>query len=460
MTVLETTEVTEKVTHSDYEDLDFSKLGIFDTPPESGNFTIIPNNLIDIAPLLEPIEFKTLIMIYRQLYGFGKKYFGYLAISRLAELTNQCRNSIKTALEGLEKKKLIKVIHTTQNNIQKVYIFLINKQTSILLDDLASGKTSIEKITGKKLTLIDSIIARLKGDKKEVVSQDMTAKESNNDSVGGQNMTSPISNNDHNKQTPKENNLKKPVNKENVACSIKNNDNEKEIINLLAEAKYNNQNINFNLQVAESLIKKYPVINNKNLIDVVKEKIYFLKYETIDLNKYRASSVLYKMIEQDRQAPNKYIESKNKENSKSEANKWLPILAIIGEIVINTSADNAKIIIRQKMSKLIDSNLKIDKIKLAESIIKMVDMTKMSLLDLTGFGDNRKLQVRNNINELLKSGDINCNNQILQLIMIDSKIENTVKDIKTEIKAKSSVMNLLDKLCEKLTIPSENNVFA
>lgn len=420
--------VTPEVTPTDTDQLDFTELGLFDSPPDSGNFTIYPNTLIDIAPLLEPVEFKTLVMIYRQLYGYGKRFFGYLAISRLAELTGQCRNTIKTALDALEAKKLIKVLHTIKNGVQQVYIFLLNKHTTTILNDIEEGRTTIEKITGKKLTLVESIIARLKGGNKEG-GQYLTIAPSNIDTTSGQKMEQVQSNNDHNKDIIKEINLKKQSNKhfeDNVACSFKkNNEEEEQIISLLTSATYNNVNVNFNESVAESLVKKYPMLGGRKLVDVVKEKIEYLKYETIDLSKYKPSSVLYNFIKEDREAPHAYKDYLNREKKQVESQKWLPILSVINETFNTITADNGRQLIRQKFANLIDSDSNSDKKKLSNSVIKMVEISNLSLSELTGFGDKRLTQIKEIVADKIGSGEVKCDPNVLKLLELGDQSVNS-----------------------------------
>lgn len=153
------------------------------------NYTQIPNVIFDYwMPLLSAAEFKILLVICRKTFGWHRSSES-ISKNRLCFISGMSKNTVQTAIEGLESRGLlIKKQTTTEYGPQpNLYYLDIDKPTAELYEDidqnLGEGRENIDPGVGKQLTQLrgrdvgQSLTPLYKDIKKEII------KEKNKESV-------------------------------------------------------------------------------------------------------------------------------------------------------------------------------------------------------------------------------------------------------------------------------------
>lgn len=388
-----------------------------------------PNFLIDSLlseKKIDAIDFTIMNYIIRQTNGW-KRDWAWLAINLIAEKTNISSNTVRTRLKKLSNLNLISRIDFDVNRVTHTYIFINNERTKTIITKLLAGEISPSYITGNPNSKLlqnnffdkvkDKFSSLLKNltnnvipdiDKNKIISN--TSKEhttSINEVPTSPNAPPPPSPDEEIKNKIIKDNLKIQTTekKDYVVVSLENFDNEqKEIYKILSECTFNKKNINFNKKTAINLIKKYKLINNRALLDVVKEKIDYLSFEKINPDIHSPAQVLFNMIVNDREPSKAYKLNKEVRNIDKDTETWKPVLMSINEVVNKVTEDGAKMIIRQKICMLLNRikeyNNSFDKKDLYNKICNLVSVTNKKIEELNIFSPERINQIKIYLSDL------------------------------------------------------------
>lgn len=100
-------------------------------------FTQVPNELLDTMDRLLPCEFKVAMLICRQTFGWHKES-DVISLTQMEAKTGLARNTIIKAVEGLEKRHLIKKAKTDAGNAYQLVVQKMNPPSA--KNELASAK--------------------------------------------------------------------------------------------------------------------------------------------------------------------------------------------------------------------------------------------------------------------------------------------------------------------------------
>ena len=438
---------------------------------DKGYFAL-PNKVLDLLSQgkIDYIDVTILVYIFRMTIGW-KRNWAWISIALIHQNTNISLNTVRSRIKKLTSLALIFRADILVNNVNQTYIFINNKTTVTVVTKLINAEIPASYITGiaNSKLLENNFVDKIKN----IVSNTFKVLGTILNVVPPSSVEPLLpSSGEGNKNNIEKNIIK---NKQtNVDVSFKNKSKEEEILKLLKDAKYNNKNIEFKESVAESLIRNYPIINGRKLIEVVKEKISYLEYETIDLNKYSPSAVLHNMIKEDRQPSKGFNEYLTKEVREKESSEWLPIMNnVFKESFNSVTKEEAIKIIRHRLGSLLknylEDNDSYSQKQLSYLLKQSIELTGKSLKELTEFSEDKLFSIINVVFKSIEDGVITMPSEIILLMKKDLSCKynfNKLPENKEEKPKKdsfdtsfTSVANLISNLSNKFAFPNNNANF-
>lgn len=363
------------------------------------SYTSMINDLVDKAlNQLSSGSFKVFITAYRNIFGYGKKIWGWLSNTKIKEKANLSENTIRKALAEAEEKGFIKIYHEKVYGVTRQYIVFICEENKELLSDLENKKASFADLENEKIAYLTTVkLAKtldIETQKLNPVPSKVEGSTLNN-CVKVPSIIEPIKHTTNktnilniNKQTEERNNVDDFLKKELVELKEKIN-------NFIHPTNIKFTTLKF--KIIENEI--YKAHDPKLKLKAFTEQLDYLPFRVI---KSDLESCYFASVNGSWSIPKDYfnpeLNKKNQEQLEKDTAIFLPLVEIWDKTNADTMTEKeAEFIINQyhlpRTLKAIREANNIDKLDLSVALIEKINKSREFFDVIAWCGENRKKEI-------------------------------------------------------------------